>query len=127
MTQPQQPRPGMRPPATAQQPTPDRPAQLIPQWIVVVIAGGLLVTYMAANNYAGAEVVVLAIILGIGALIVLVIRALVRLGDKRPAPVVINTVSAQAPPGWYLDPQGATRWFDGRAWTEQVRPPNSPE
>ncbi|MGW4635180.1 hypothetical protein [Nocardia sp. NPDC004415] len=87
----------MRPPATAQQPTPDRPAQLIPQWIVVVIAGGLLVTYMAANNYAGAEVVVLAIILGIGALIVLVIRALVRLGDKRPAPIVINTVSAQEP------------------------------
>ncbi|MGX1806284.1 DUF2510 domain-containing protein [Nocardia sp. NPDC055321] len=27
------------------------------------------------------------------------------------------------PPGWYCDPTGAVRWFDGRQWTDIVRPP----
>ncbi|MFJ2834290.1 DUF2510 domain-containing protein [Nocardia sp. NPDC087230] len=110
-------------PTAPQQSTPKPPGQLIPQWIVVVIAGGLLFTYMAANNFTGSEAVGVGIVLGIGTIIVLVIRALVRLGDKRPPAVVVNTVAVQAPPGWYVDPQGATRWFDGRAWTEQVQPP----
>ena len=25
-------------------------------------------------------------------------------------------------PGWYTDPEGEVRWWDGEAWTEQVRP-----
>ncbi|MFE7720808.1 DUF2510 domain-containing protein [Nocardia rhizosphaerihabitans] len=124
MTQPQQPPPGMPPPLMPQQATPAHPAPLIPHWVVVVIAGGLLVTYMTANNFTEGEAIGLAIILGIGAIIVLVIRVLVRLGDKRPDPVVVNAFVALAPPGWYVDPQGATRWFDGRGWTEQVQPPS---
>ncbi|MFD8101103.1 DUF2510 domain-containing protein [Nocardia fluminea] len=122
MTQPQQPSPGVPTPMAAPQARPSRSAPLIPHWIVVVIAGGLLVAYMTANNFTGGEAVGVAIILGIGTIVVLVIRALVRLGDKRPAPIVVNAVVAQAPPGWYLDPQGVTRWFDGQGWTEQVQP-----
>lgn len=106
----------------AKQSRPARSAPLIPQWIVVVIAGGLLVAYMTANNFTDGQAVGLAIILGIGTIIVLAIRVLVRLGDKRPDPIAVNAVVAQAPPGWYLDPQGATRWFDGQGWTEQVQP-----
>lgn len=26
-------------------------------------------------------------------------------------------------PGWYPDPQGVTRWWDGQAWTQHVAPP----
>lgn len=127
MTQPQPLPPGLPPPVSAQ-PTPSQqPRPLIPQWIVVVIAGGLLVTYMAANNYTGAEAIGVTIVLGIGALIVVVTRALVRLGDKpQPSVVVVNSVAAPPPPGWYLDPHGATRWFDGRNWTEQVLPQGPP-
>ncbi|MGW6421410.1 DUF2510 domain-containing protein [Nocardia sp. NPDC055053] len=41
---------------------------------------------------------------------------------------MVNTCVAQAPPGWYLDPQAAMRWFDGRKWTEPVHPgtPSAP-
>ena len=26
------------------------------------------------------------------------------------------------PAGWYRDPQGMTRWYDGTAWTEHTQP-----
>ncbi|WP_067496633.1 DUF2510 domain-containing protein [Nocardia ignorata] len=80
---------------------------------------------MIANDFTGAQTVGTLFVLSIGAIIVLVIRALVRLGDKRPSPVVVNTVSALPPPGWYVDPQGATRWFDGQQWTDKVQPPTA--
>lgn len=30
---------------------------------------------------------------------------------------------AETKPGWYDDGRGATRWWDGTAWTDQVQPP----
>ncbi|MEU2258130.1 DUF2510 domain-containing protein [Nocardia xishanensis] len=54
-----------------------------------------------------------------------------RLGDKRPAPVVVQqAVTAGPPPGWYLDPaaSGIQRWWDGVRWTEITQPrPGSPD
>jgi hypothetical protein len=37
-------------------------------------------------------------------------------------------VNAQGPtpPGWYPDPDGGLRWYDGSAWTEHTRPPAAP-
>ncbi len=29
--------------------------------------------------------------------------------------------SAQTPPGWYPDPAGVTRWWDGTQWSEQTQ------
>jgi hypothetical protein len=33
------------------------------------------------------------------------------------------SVSPAAPPGWYPDAQGVTRWWDGSQWTSTVQPP----
>lgn len=32
-----------------------------------------------------------------------------------------TTAGEQPPPGWYPDPQGQTRWWDGSAWTAQTQ------
>jgi|SRR5579862_469434 len=37
-----------------------------------------------------------------------------------PAPA---TAGAAPPPGWYLDPSGARRWWDGREWTAATQTP----
>lgn len=37
------------------------------------------------------------------------------------------TRSPTAPPGWYGDPQGVTRWWDGTQWTATTRLPADAE
>ena len=39
-------------------------------------------------------------------------------------PVPFESTGA-APAGWYPDPQGQLRWWDGRAWTQHVAANNS--
>ena len=48
-------------------------------------------------------------------------------GDDHPwtttaPPAATATQTAGTPPGWYADPQGAMRWWDGAAWTVHVAP-----
>lgn len=33
---------------------------------------------------------------------------------------------ASVPPGWYVDPAGVTRWWDGHRWTPYTAPPPMP-
>ena len=35
----------------------------------------------------------------------------------------IETSRIAPPPGWYRDPAGQTRWWDGHQWTGYVAPP----
>ena len=37
-----------------------------------------------------------------------------------------STPSGAPPQGWYPDPQGTTRWWDGSAWTAHVAPASAP-
>lgn len=32
----------------------------------------------------------------------------------------------QTPAGWYRDPEGAVRWWDGAVWTDHVQPAEPP-
>ncbi|NKY54180.1 DUF2510 domain-containing protein [Nocardia vermiculata] len=67
----------------------------------------------------------LALLLGIPALLFfLVIRALVRVGNKPTPPVMIAPPPAQPmpmPPGWYRDNYGSMRWWDGYQWTQHTQ------
>ncbi|WP_280357055.1 DUF2510 domain-containing protein [Nocardia otitidiscaviarum] len=86
----------------------------------------------ASAGFGSFELALMFLALGGVALIYLVVRALIRVGDKRPSPVVMAAPATTAPPpGWYPDSTGALRWFDGRQWTEFTQPvggdcPNPP-
>ncbi|TLF72967.1 DUF2510 domain-containing protein [Nocardia cyriacigeorgica] len=77
-----------------------------------------------------------AVVMAAGAacyFVYLVFRALQRAGDRRePTHIVIPPAQPPVgpPPGWYVDPQGATRWHDGHQWTDVVQhlpqPPSGP-
>ncbi len=67
----------------------------------------------------------IASFLAFSAFAILVVRVLIRLGDKPASiqPVVINYGPGSVLPGWYPDPQGVTRWHDGKHWTPHTHPP----
>ncbi len=67
----------------------------------------------------------IASLLAFTAFAILVVRVLIRLGDKPPPiqPVVITYGPGSVPPGWYTDPHGVTRWHDGKNWTPHTYPP----
>ncbi|TLF57043.1 DUF2510 domain-containing protein [Nocardia cyriacigeorgica] len=76
-----------------------------------------------------AETAVVVVIGAVCYFVYLVFRALQRAGDRRePAQIVIPPVQPPVgpPPGWYVDPQGATRWHDGHQWTDVVQHPPQP-
>lgn len=99
------------------------PAHWYDQWWFTpsLIALGVIVGLFSLGQMGlGSSGIILLAILAIPAvLIALLIRAMIRVGDKRPPPVVVNQAAvASPPPGWYPDRQGIRRWFDGQAWTE---------
>jgi hypothetical protein len=104
------------PPADQAQPEGRRRLTLLGYVVVLVVA------LIIADQFYGGPGVTALLIFGVPILVAaLVIRALVRIGDKRPPPVVLTQPpTAGPPPGWYPDPSGATglRWFDGGRWTE---------
>ncbi|MFF4027029.1 DUF2510 domain-containing protein [Nocardia elegans] len=56
------------------------------------------------------------------AIVVLIIRALLRVGDKRPPPIILQQPTTANPPaGFYPDQAGVMRWFDGQRWTEHTK------
>lgn len=109
---------------------------LISTVAVAVGAGGDFVRlYLLVNRSGGALsfgvgffMAVLAVIL-IGVAAVRLRRSTpgpTRAADSRPAPEwrVTREPPADRQPGWKQDPwgvQGATRWWDGGAWTRQTR------
>ncbi|WP_109527273.1 MULTISPECIES: DUF2510 domain-containing protein [Nocardia] len=83
------------------------------------------------GGYNGFQLMLVAI----GALgllfVILVFRALYRVGEPRVAtylPTPTATATADPPPGWYLDPQGSgnQRWWNGTVWSDAVRTPPNP-
>jgi hypothetical protein len=56
--------------------------------------------------------------------IVLIVWVLVRASrGHRPAPESSRAVD----PGWYAQPDGSSRWWDGIGWTDDVRRPEPPD
>lgn len=95
-------------------------------WIAVVIVGIFLLAQLEGDGIGLGAV----LIVGIPVLLAfLVIRALVRVGDKRPEPVqVVSPAPQSVPAGWYpdqVDPR-YVRWFDGTSWTDAVLPAQGP-
>lgn len=97
------------------------PGWLWPLLVLVILA--CVILWANQTHFGGVGVVAILIVAVPIAFVVLIVRALLRVGDKRPPPVIVQqpTVSGP-PPGWYVDPAGLTRWYDGQRWTEHVKP-----
>ncbi len=94
---------------------------------LVLIGLIAFIVYMRGGGLA--ETAVVVVIGAVCYFVYLVFRALQRAGDRRePAQIVIPPVQPPVgpPPGWYVDPQGATRWHDGHQWTDVVQHPPQP-
>ncbi|QHE73674.1 DUF2510 domain-containing protein (plasmid) [Rhodococcus sp. ZPP] len=94
-------------------------------WVLGGIAAVVLLLSGVGNGVTSVELVFYAIVIGVGAVIVLAIRALVRVGDKRPPPVQLVTPSTQGmTPGWYPDQRDPklNRWYNGSEWTSATLP-----
>ncbi|MFC9549822.1 DUF2510 domain-containing protein [Rhodococcus sp. NPDC056960] len=92
-------------------------------WVLGAVAVVILLASGVGSGVTGFEMGFYAFVLAIGAVVVLVIRGLVRVGDKRPTPVQVVNMS-QGGAGWYPDQHDSSqlRWFDGSQWTPYTRP-----
>lgn len=111
---PYQPLDSNEPPNDDPGPSLRRPLLIVAALVIVVIVG---------HQIGGIGIFAILVFLVPIAFVLLIVRALLRVGDKRPPPIIVqqSTVSGP-PPGWYVDPAGLTRWYDGRQWTEHVKP-----
>lgn len=90
---------------------------------VIILAAG------ADDDLAPTEVVLLVVFVGIPlAFVVLVVRALIRLGGKPSPPVQFVAPPTGLNAGWYPDQQNPAciRWYDGTRWTRHVQPATTP-
>jgi hypothetical protein len=96
-----------------------------PWWLWPLILIGILafVVAWAGQMHVGEFGVIVILLAAVPiALVVLIFRALARAGNKQPPTMVIQQpAQAALPPGWYTDPAGLVRWFDGQQWTDQVQ------
>lgn len=91
-------------------------------FIIILASGG-------ADGLSLTSVILLAIFVGVPvAIVVLVIRALIRVGDKPPPPVQFLAPPTGLGAGWYPDQQNPAliRWYDGSQWTHHVQPAATP-
>ena len=91
-------------------------------WIFMAIIGVSLLSYVDVTP-AALGIFLVVVVLPI-ALVILVIRALIRVGNKPAAPVQVIAPAQGFAPGWYPDQQNLTqmRWFDGHTWTAATLP-----
>lgn len=95
---------------------------------IILGIGGPIVAVFLLTQIAQSQISEGALLFVVAVLVVLflVVRALVRVGDKRPEPVQITQPTVAA--GWYpdqVDPR-YVRWFDGQRWTEALMPRQDP-
>jgi hypothetical protein len=78
------------------------------------------ISWIDDNDISPAGVFIFLLVIGVPiALFALIVRALIRVGNKRPPAVIIQQpTTASPPPGFYTDESGTRRWFDGEKWTD---------
>lgn len=95
---------------------------------IILGIGGPIVVVFLLTQIAQSQISEGALLFVVAVLVVLflVVRALVRVGDKRPEPVQVVQAAPQptVAAGWYpdqVDPR-YVRYFDGRQWTDALQP-----
>ncbi|MBF6094958.1 DUF2510 domain-containing protein [Nocardia cyriacigeorgica] len=94
-------------------------------WALIAFAVVGSIGYWAYESAGIIALFLVLFFLAFVAFAILIVRALVRVGNKpQPVqPIMINYPTAPAQPGWYRDAQGVTRWHDGTNWTAYTHPP----
>ncbi|MBT2266975.1 DUF2510 domain-containing protein [Rhodococcus erythropolis] len=97
-------------------------------YLLGVVAFAIIVSSDSAFNTSPVATLLALVIVGIPiAIVVLVIRALIRVGDK-PQPVQFVAPTFGLSADWYPDQQNPAwiRWYDGTQWTHHVQPATTP-
>ncbi|MDI9914336.1 DUF4352 domain-containing protein [Rhodococcus sp. IEGM 1379] len=88
---------------------------------ILYVLGALAFVFIVSQSTldaSPAQILLFVVFIGLPVgFVVLVIRALIRVGDKRPPPVQFVAPHSGLGPGWYPDQQspGLIRWYDGHA------------
>jgi hypothetical protein len=109
-------------PLDSDEPPPEKTSWVRP----LLTVAALVAVVVLIHHIGGVGVFAILIFIVPIAFLVLIVRALLRVGDKRPPPVIVQQPVSGPPPGWYVDPAGLTRWYDGQRWTEHVKPGDRP-